>query len=472
MNKPLIILLSLLTILSNAVRAQDKTILSDKEISDWITIYMPYAEKFDQFSGVVLVARNGIPIFQKAYGMANNELNVPNTLDTKFRIGSVSKTFTAAAIMKLSEQKKLNIEDPICNYIENCPAIWKGITIRHLLTHTSGLVNYTSLNEAKGVFLMAPHVHEEVIDLFRNKPLESEPGMKYNYNNSGYYLLGVIIEKVTGKTCETYFKETLFHPLHLKNTGFDKNETLLTNRASGYRLTSGNLLENTYPINMENSFAIGGLYSTASDLLLWDQAFYGNELFSASTLETIFSKDKNSSYGLGWVVDSLGDCRRFYHDGGITDFSASLQRLVDNQITVIAISNKGNDAGIKAAYDIAGKICGSPATIRGFQEDMSKLKSNELLILIEKAKKAFPRFRINESLIKEIAEDLKKQGNIKQAIEVYTLNSLIYPKSENVFAELGESYLEIGNKKKAKENFKKCLQINPANSRALKGMKG
>jgi CubicO group peptidase (beta-lactamase class C family) len=472
MNRTLIVITSILLLLSNVVSAQDRKIQSDKEISDWVVTYMTYSEKFDGFGGVVIVARNGQPIFQKAYGMANYELNVPNTLDTKFRIGSVSKTFTAAAIMKLNEQKKLNIDDPICNYIENCPASWKEITIRHLLVHTSGLVNYTSLPEAKGTFLLVPHSHEEVLELFRNKPLESEPGMKYNYNNSGYYLLGVIIEKVTGKTCAAYFKEALFDPCKLRNTGFDKNETLLNKRASAYKLTSDNLLENTYTINMENSFAIGGLYSTASDLLLWDQVFYGNELFSPASLEHIFSRNKNTSYGLGWVVDSIGGCTRSYHDGGITDFSASLQRLTDKHITVIAISNKGSDAGIKVAYDIVGKICSYPATIRGFQDDMSRLKSNELFVMIENAKTAFPRFRIKETLVDEIADDLKNQGNMKQTVEVYTLNCLLYANSENVFAKLGEIYLAIGNKKLAKENFEKCLQINPANERALKGMKG
>lgn len=471
MSRTLKVITSLLILISNAVPAQDRKILSDKEISDWVTTYMTYSEKFDQFGGVILVARNGQPIFQRAYGMANYEMNVPNTLDSKFRIGSVSKTFTAAAIMKLNEQKKLNIDDPICNYIENCPVSWKAITIRHLLVHTSGLANYTNLLEAKGDFLLVPHSHKEVIDLFRNKPLESEPGMKYNYNNSGYYLIGIIIEKVTGKTCETYFKETFFNPLQLKNTGFDKSETLIPNRASGYRLTNDNVLENTYYINMENSFAIGGLYSTASDLLLWDKAFHNNQIFLQSTLQNIFSKDKVSPYGLGWVVDSIGNCHRYYHDGGITDFSASLQHLTENQLTVIAISNKGSDAGIKVAYDIVGKICSYPATIRGFQEDMTNLKSGELLVLIENAKKVFPRFRIKETLVEEIADDLKNQGNIQQAIEVYILNSLLYPNSENVFVKLGEAYLIIGDKKKAKENFEKCLQINAANENALKRIK-
>lgn len=471
MNKLLNIILAFLIILSNAVKAQDRKMLSDEEICDWLTTYMSYSEKFDHFGGVVLVARKGKPIFHKAYGMANYEWNIPNSLDTKFRIGSVSKTFTGAAIMKLNEQKKLNIDDPICKYIGNCPISWKDITIRHLLIHTSGLINYTSLPEAKGDFLLVPHSHEEVIDLFRNKPLESEPGLKYNYNNSGYYLLGIIIEKVTGKTCETYFKETLFDPLQLKNTGFDKSEMLIPNRASGYRLTNENVLENTYYINMENSFAIGGLYSTASDLLLWDHALHNNQLFSQSTLQNIFSKDIISPYGLGWIVDSVGNCHRYYHDGGITDFSASLQHLTENQLTVIAISNKGSDAGIKVAYDIVGKICSYPATIRGFQEDMTKLKSGELLILIENARKVFPRFRIKETLVEEIADDLKNQGNIQQAIEVYNLNSLLYPNSENVFAKLGEAYLIIGDKTKAKENFKKCLKINAANEKALKGIK-
>lgn len=305
MKKYLPFLILLLNISVLPLSAQNKNELLDGEMVKWIEQYMKYAVKFEHFSGVVLVAQNGSPVFEKAYGMANYELDVPNTLDTKFRIGSVSKTFTAAAIMLLQQQRKLNIDNPIRTYLKNCPSHWNEITIRHLLNHTSGIVSYTGLTQATGNFLSIPHAQEEIIDLFKDQPLESKPGEKFNYNNSAYYLLGVIIEQVSGQTYEQFLKESFFVPLKMKNTGLDHNETILKGRASGYRQANDSLLLNTFDISMDNLFSIGGLYSTAPDLLLWDQAFYSGQLFSQSTLNEMFIVSENSHYGLGWVIDPI-----------------------------------------------------------------------------------------------------------------------------------------------------------------------
>lgn len=438
--------------------------LSDKEIATWVENYMNFSVKFDKFSGVVLVSHNGKKVFAKAYGMANYELQVPNTLDTKFRIGSVSKTFTAAAITKLYQENKIDLDASICKYLDECPAFWEKITIRQLLSHTSGIVSFTGLPEAKGNFLLLEHTSKEIVDLFRTKQLESAPGEKYNYNNSGYYLLGLIIEKVSGSPLEQYLQNNFFIPLQLKNTGVDKKETLIINRASGYHQVNDSVFVNTSDINMGNSFAIGGLYSTANDLLKWADVFDSDVLFKDKIRKEIVTKAKNSNYGLGWDLDSAGQNPRFYHDGGITDFSTSLQRIGD--FTIIAISNKGNDAGIKVAYDIVGKIFTYPATIRGIQDEMSHETSGELLQLINKAKQNFPRFRINEKLVNDVADDLMKQEKTKQAIEVYTLNTLLYPDSENAYLKLGEAYLSIKNSQQAMKNFDNCLKINPSNAKA------
>ena len=468
MNTAILLLAILLSFNSRATTDDGVESSSDVELRNWLREYMTFAQKFDRFGGVVLVARKGEPFFHEAYGMANHEWNVPNTLDTKFRIGSVSKTFTAAGIVKLAEEGKLNLDDPISKHIDNCPATWAKITIRHLLVHTSGLVNYTSLPAAQGDFLLKPHSRDEVLELFRDMPLASAPGEKYSYNNSGYFLLGIVIEKHSGGSCESYLRKVLFEPLGLENTGFEKDMPLLTKRASGYRISDTGNPENTFYMDMENASAIGGLYSTAEDLLAWDQSFNGNQIFSPQVIESIFVKDENSPYGLGWVVDKLGDSDRAYHDGGITDFSASIQRLTSKQITVIVISNQGSDAAIKVAYDISGKICSYPATVRGFHGELTRLKCTELLPLIDKAKGAFPRFRINEGLIVEIAKDLESQGNVSQAIEVYSLNCLLFQTSETAFSRLGEALLTAGRKREAKEMFQKCLELNPKNETALR----
>ncbi|ROH99470.1 serine hydrolase [Chryseobacterium daecheongense] len=450
--------------LNSFALSQTGSKLSDKEIAIWVENYMDFSVKFDNFSGVVLVSHNGKKVFARAYGMANYELQVPNTLNTKFRIGSVSKTFTAAAITKLYQENKIDLDASICKYLDECPAFWEKITIRQLLSHTSGLVSFTGLPEAKGNFLLLEHTSKEIVDLFRAKQLESAPGEKYNYNNSGYYLLGLIVEKVSGVSLEQYLQDNFFIPLQLKNTGVDKKETLIINRASGYHQVNDSLFVNTSNINMDNSFAIGGLYSTANDLLKWANVFDSDVIFKDKIRKEILTKAQNSNYGLGWDLDSIGQNPRFYHDGGITDFSTSLQRIGD--FTIIAISNKGSDAGIKVAYDIVGKLFTYPATIRGIQNEMSHKTSDELLQLINKAKQNFPRFRINEKLVNDVADDLMKQEKTKQAIEIYALNTLLYPDSENAYLKLGEAYLSIKNSKEAMKNFDNCLKINPSNAKA------
>ena len=237
----ILLIIFLIVMLNSFVLSQSPPKLSDKEIPEWVENYMKYSVNFDHFSGVVLVAHKEKTIFAKAYGMANYELQVPNTLNTKFRIGSVSKTFTAAAITKLYQENNIDLDSSICIYIGECPMTWRKVTIRQLLSHTSGIVSFTGLPEAKGNFLLIEHTSKEITDLFSSKELESAPGEKYNYNNSGYYLLGQIVEKVSGVSLEQYLQNNFFIPFQLKNTGVDKKEPIITNRALGYHQVNDSL---------------------------------------------------------------------------------------------------------------------------------------------------------------------------------------------------------------------------------------
>jgi CubicO group peptidase (beta-lactamase class C family) len=452
------------------VVAQDKSNLTDAQLTAWIKEYMDNAVRFDHFSGSVLVVKKGKPVFQKAYGMANYETETPNTLNTKFRIGSISKQFTAAAIMQLQENGKLNINDPVCRYLDTCPDSWKLITIKNLLNHTSGIVNFTRLTEASGNFLILPHTHSEVVNTFRNIPLESAPGKEYNYNNAGYYLLGLIIEKVSGSTYADYLQKNIFVPLGMNNTGIDDQKTIVKNRASGYQLGNDFVFYNTDYTNMQILFSIGGLYSTVSDLLLWEQSFSTAKLLSHSSIVEMFTPGKGN-YGYGWWIDKLGNCNRMYHDGGITNFSSSLQKLPDDEITVIAISNRGDDGGIRVAYDIAGKICGVPATIRGIQPELMNLNAEKLVEIVTDAKSNFPIFDIQESKVEEIGNYLMLFKKNKQAVEVFKLNTKLYPESADPYFKLAVAYTAIGEKKLAISNFKHCLKLQPENKAAIEQLK-
>jgi CubicO group peptidase (beta-lactamase class C family) len=459
-----ILVLTILNLYS--ANAQFKQIKTNEEIITWTDNYMDNAVKFDHFSGAVLIAREGRPIFSKAYGMANYELSVPNSVNIKFRIGSVSKQFTAVAVMQLAERGRLNINDSICRYLDGCPEIWMPITIKNLLNHTSGMVNFTSLPEASGNFLLLPHTHKEIVDIFRNLPLESKPGEKYNYNNSGYYLLGLIIEKASGTPYAEYLRKNIFAPLGMNNSGSDDQETIVENKASGYYLGKDSVFRKTAYINMEILFSMGGAYSTINDLLIWEQALTNDKLLKPSTKEEMFTPGKGN-YGFAWLIEKFGNCTRTYHDGGITNFSASLQRLPDERLTVIAISNRGDDAGIKAAYDMVGKICGVPATVRGIQPELMSLDAEKLLEIINNAKANFPRFNVPERKVEEIGNYLTLIKQKKQAVEVFKLNVNLNPKSADAYFKLAMAYEAVGEKNLAIKNFKQTLELDPANKTAL-----
>ena len=462
----IVISIFLMTLFLIDANAQFKQIKTNEEIAAWADNYMDDAVKFDHFSGAVLIARDGKPIFLKAYGMANYELEVPNDVNTKFRIGSVSKQFTAAAIMQLQERSKLNISDSVCQYLDNCPDTWKPITIKHLLNHTSGIVNFTSLPEASGKFLLLPQSHSTILDTFRNVPLESKPGETYNYNNSGYYLLGLITEKASGTTYAEYLRNNIFMPLGMNSTDFDDQKTIVKRRASSYRKGSDFIFYNSDYTNMQILFSIGGLYSTVTDLLIWEQSFSTSRLLKHSTVEETFTPGKGD-YGYGWWIDRLGSCRRMYHDGGITDFSASLQRLPDANLIIIAISNRGEDGGIRVAYDVAGKICGVPATIRAIQPELMSVNAAQLLEIVNNAKSNFPIFDIQERKVEEMGNYLMLIKRKKQAVEVFKLNVSLYPKSANTYFKLAMAYEVVGDNALAVKNFKLCLELDPTNKTAL-----
>lgn len=214
---------------------------SNADIDRKVDEYMDAVLRVDGFSGTILVARDGKPIVSKGYGMANIELNVPNPPDNVFRLGSVTKQFTGMAIAMLQERSKLKVSDLMCKYISDCPDAWKPITINQLLRHTSGVTNYTAFPDFARTTVM-PTTTAEMVEKLKKPPLDFEPGAKMSYSNSGYYLLGVIIEKVSGKTYADFLQENIFTPLGMKQTYYDDPQLIIMKRSAGYQKQAG---ENT-----------------------------------------------------------------------------------------------------------------------------------------------------------------------------------------------------------------------------------
>lgn len=338
--------------------AQQQT---DAQIAAKVDEYANAAVKIDHFSGTVLVARDGKPVISKGYGMANYELNVPNTPQTVFRLGSVTKQFTAAAIVQLQERGKLSVGDSICKYLEKCPAAWQPLTIRQLLTHTSGIPNYTSFPGFSEKTSVQPYTLAGFVDEFRDKPLEFAPGEKFAYSNSGYYLLGLIIERASGKSYAEFLRENIFAPLEMKNSGYDDSRTLISNRAGGYAW-AGKSFVNAASLNMVIPYAAGALYSTTEDLLRWEQSLSTEKILKKKSLDEIFTPFKDG-YGYGWGIGKLGTHQVISHGGGINGFSTDIKRFPDDRVTIIVLSNNEDGKAGLVARNVAFAVFGMPYKI-------------------------------------------------------------------------------------------------------------
>src|SRR5690348_545412 len=309
------------------------------------------------FIGSALVAKGGKVLLEKGYGMANIELGVPNGPDTKFRLGSITKQFTSAAILQLEEQGKLSVNDLACKYVSECPDTWKTITIHQLLTHTSGIPSYTDGGEfMKPAMMRIPRTPLEVLLLTKDKPLEFQPGEKYKYDNSGYIFLGVIIEKVSSEKFADYLRKHIFGPLDMQDSGYDVTAEILKNRAAGYAPQPGGGFRNAEYIDMSLPYAAGSLYSTARDLYRWDRSLYTEKVLSKASKEKMWTPVKNN-YGYGWGINVRGR-KQVSHGGGINGFSTFIARYPDDDAFVVVLSNNQQANAGAIAAGLAGVMFG------------------------------------------------------------------------------------------------------------------
>lgn len=286
-----------------------------------------------EFSGAVLVAQHGRVILRAGYAMANADYQLPNTPQTRFRLGSITKQFTAMAILILEQRGQLNVDAPICRYLSDCPPDWQPITIHQLLTHTSGIPNYTQTNDFAGrePWTTTP---EEIVNWVRDQPLLFAPGAGYNYSNANYVLLGLIIERASGQSYAAFLQTTIFAPLRLNDTGLDLARTVVPNRATGYLTAT---TEATY-LDLSTLFAAGDLSSTVDDLYLWDRALYTDTLIPAELRKRMFTPVRET-YAYGWrVTESFGK-RMVGHTGAVSGFHNYITRYIDDDTVVIVLSN-------------------------------------------------------------------------------------------------------------------------------------
>lgn len=324
--------------------ADPKILMPSKEkIVNWL---FAHVIKEGYPGAALLVAQNGRILYQNGYGYADIGNRVRITPETKFRIGSITKQFTAAAILKLQENGKLSVDDKLSQYYPDFPR-GDEITLYHLLTHTSGLANYTNKPDflKKVVTEATP---SEVVDSIKKDRPDFSPGEKWDYCNSGYFLLGCIVEKVSGKSLETFFQETFFDPLGMKNTGMHHWNRILEHEATGYSYLGGKV-QRSLDWDMSWAGGAGALYSTVGDLYRWNDALFNGKVLTAASLEAAFTpaqlKDGQvaaavgQGYGFGWIVGKLRGQKSIAHDGGLHGFVSYLMQLPDQKFTVAVLAN-------------------------------------------------------------------------------------------------------------------------------------
>jgi len=303
------------------------------------------------------VVKNGHIEKSAGYGLANVELNVPVRPDTVFQIQSITKTLTASAVMLLVEEGKLGLDDKITKHLSGLPESWKEITVRQLLSHTSGIKDF--INEPT-VDMRKDIQPEEVIESLRKLPLNFQPGEKYAYTNTGYHLLAMIIRKITGQYWGEFLQERILVPLEMNDTRVISLSSLITNRASGYLWENGELRNGRFIAPTILAYAGGGLRSTVLDIAKWDAALYTEKILKRSTLDQMWTPMKlndgsDSSYGLGWGVTNYHGHRLISHTGShMTGFKTALARFVDDKLTVIVFTNQREAEQMAIARGVAG----------------------------------------------------------------------------------------------------------------------
>jgi CubicO group peptidase (beta-lactamase class C family) len=448
--------------------------------------YMNAAAKFDKFSGTILIARNGMPLVTRGYGMANYELKVPNTPKTVFQIGSVSKQFTAMAIMQLQERGKLNVNDSICKHLKDCPAAWQPITIRHLLTNTSGIKGFSTLPDWDDRISVLPYTRTGFVKVFRDLPLEFVPGEKYTYSNSGYYLLGLIIEGASGRSYREFLSENIFVPLGMKSSNYNEHPALVPNRATGYYWELDSFISAPNE-NLALSFASSGIYTTIEDLLLWDQALYTEKLVSRKSLEEIFTpftkgapEGDQYSYGYGWNIGKKFDRQSRSHGGRHNGFKAYIARFPEERVTVLVQGNSDRSNATRIGTNLAAIVFGAPYTVPVEQgSDMLLAAAAEKGIdaavrQYRELKRTQPEkynFNEPERTLNVMGYALLRQRKVKEAIEVFKLNVELFPQSGNPYDSLAEAYMVNGDKEPAIRNYEKSLELDPKNTNAVEMLK-
>jgi CubicO group peptidase (beta-lactamase class C family) len=427
-----------------------------------------------QFNGSIAIAEQGRTIYQRGFGKANLTTKLAFTPDTPTYLASLTKQFTAMAVMMLMERHQLSYNDSLSKFFPEFPSYAQQITIRHLLNHTSGIPDYVALGLThKGL------TNQEVLSALVRQPAPHfTPGEKWEYSNSGYILLALIVEKVSGQPYRLFLKRNIFMPLGMNHTFvYDGTQPRPPIHARGYNRFGD---DSDYDLL---TYGEGGIYSSAADMLKWDQSLYTEKLVMRATLAEAFARGKLNdgsltNYGFGWAITESNGEPVQSHAGRYSGFNTYIKRFPNERSTIIFLTNHDFKNMSAIGNALIGILHEQPYTL-------PKLSIAELIYRTHRAQgiaaavkqyrtlkePADPAYDFAESELNELGYELLAQQKFSDAIEILKLNVEAYPSSWNVYDGLGEAFMKNGNRQLAIENYKKSLALNPDNSNASEMLK-
>lgn len=461
-----------LFILLLPVISQSKSVNETKTKHEEIDILMKHCYENGMFNGTILVSENGKVIYRNAFGYANLGTKEQLITESAFYLASVSKQFTSMAIMILKEKNKLKYSDKLSKYFPEFPAYADDVTIKQLMTHTSGIPNHYRLGAYK------PNLkNSDVLEiLIKQKSLDFNPGDRYSYSNGGYVLLAMIAEKASGVPFHIFMDENIFKPLGMNKTlVFDESKPKVKNRALGYNMFNE---LNDYEILTTGA---GGIYSTINDLFLWDQSLYTEILVTRESINeaftpTVLNDGKISNYGFGWAITGNNQNKSVSHGGSLAGFRTYIKRDITKKNAYIILTNNGNAVKLTEINNAIENILGNSSyalpkiPISAKLIDLLEVNNTETALNLtrEILKNQQNEYQIDELVINGIGYKYLNEGNMETAIAIFKFNIELNPTSSNVFDSMGEAYMNKGDTTQAIINYKKSIQLHPNNSNAIK----
>ena len=417
------------------------------------------------FNGSALVAQSGQTILRKGYGEANMEWHITNAPDTRFRLGSITKQFTATLVMQMVEKGQIDLAAPISRYLPDYPQPNADrITVHQLLNQTSGIPGYTELPEFGGTARL-PGKPADFMNIFSHRQLLFEPGSKFSYSNSGYFLLGVILEKVGGKPYEQLLRERIFDPLGMNQSGYDSTKPLLEKRAAGYDATLDGYINTGY-LDMGEPFAAGSLYSSVDDLLRWDQALYEEKVLSNASKQKMFTPGL-ANYGYALFIHK-GAVTTVEHGGGINGFNTQITRDIEPKRLYVLLNNTGGAPltemvnalraildGKNGAMPAMPKTPAAPALYKTWQ-------ASGIAAVMEqwKSMKAGGVYDTREAELLRLAGTLAGKGKTADALELAKTAEALAPNSVGVATLMGRVEAASGHRVEALKAYARAIELS------------